>query len=206
MSTRQVIVIYLERNESTLGASIHETTLNATILLDLVQLCRLDNYAVLRLCGFAFTQTADLRLRRFDITQVLYYADLRLRRFYITQVRYYADWIYRRFYITQILYYADLRLRKTGRKFPPNINRIISSTGDVLTLARVAQGYLRAFSRNCRFCRITQSALPGKKAKKCDYAVVFEARRPKFAGAHPWPICHTWGPPPGPENPWSLHK
>ena len=57
------------------------------------------------------------------------------------------------------------------------------------------------FSRNLKFCRITQSALPGKKNRNCDYAPVFEATSPKLTGVGPWTLYHRLGPPSGCEKP-----
>ena len=39
----------------------------------------------------------------------------------------------------------------------------------------------------------------GKRAKKCNYNLVFKAMSPKFKGAHPRTICHRLGAPAGPK-------
>ena len=90
---------------------------------------------------------------------------------------------------------------KMRRTFALNLKCIVSSPGDVLTLACVSRGggVIACVSRNLTFCPITHTTLPGKRAKKCDYVLVFEAKRPKFKGAHPRTICHRLGPPTGPK-------
>ena len=78
------------------------------------------------------------------------------------------------------------------RKFALNLKCIVSSPGDVLTLACVSRGkgVVACVSCNLTFCPITHTTLPEKRAKKCDYVLVFEAKSPKFKGAHPRTICY----------------